>query len=50
MTATVSIEIPCDIVHASRMTTDELKRELRSPCSSKVGFPSERRGKLQACQ
>jgi predicted HTH domain antitoxin len=28
MSATVSIEIPCDVLHASRMTSDELKREL----------------------
>ena len=28
MSATVSIEIPCDLLHASRMTSDELKREL----------------------
>jgi predicted HTH domain antitoxin len=28
MTLTVSIEIPREILHASRMTSDELKREL----------------------
>jgi predicted HTH domain antitoxin len=28
MSTTISIELPCDILHASRMTTDELRREL----------------------
>lgn len=28
MSTTVSLEIPCDILHASRMSTDELRREL----------------------
>jgi len=28
MSGTVSIEIPRDVLHASRMTSDELKREL----------------------
>ena len=28
MSATISIEIPREVLHASRMTSDELKREL----------------------
>jgi len=28
MPATLSIEIPCEIAHAAKMTTDELRREL----------------------
>ncbi len=28
MTATISIEIPREIIHATRMTPQELKREL----------------------
>ncbi|MHB8973518.1 MAG: UPF0175 family protein [Pirellulaceae bacterium] len=28
MSATISLEIPCDILHAARMSTDELRREL----------------------
>ena len=39
MSSTISIEIPREIVHATRMTPDELRRELAIHLFKELGLP-----------
>ena len=49
MSATISIEIPREVIHATRMTPQELKRYLwRFSCSNRASYPMAKPGRWLA--